>query len=143
MREESLPTFDHEALEADLKRLALEIQRQEKLPENRNLGGEALLKKSLESIVSPLSEEAGEKVPTSKSPSAVSSGPNCPLPDYAQSSGAKTKLEIEYFLDMAFHHGLDKAVSEARKSSPFVLDAFHDALAGKLYPELKKRGVLK
>ena len=133
MREESLPDFDHKALEADLERLTLEIHRQEKLPENRNLGGEALIKKSLESMAPPLSEEAKEKAPASKSP----------LPDYAQESGAKTKLEIEYFLDMAFHRGLDKAVSEARKSSPFVLDAFHDALAGKLYPELKKRGILK
>ena len=133
MREESLPAFDHVALEADLRRLTLEIQRQEKLPENRNLGGGALLKKSLESIVSPLPEEALEKIPASKSP----------LPDYARESGAKTKLEIEYFLDLAFHQGLDKAVSEVRKSSPFVLDAFHDALAGKLYPELKKRGILK
>ena len=133
MAEESFPAFDHVALEADLKRLSLEIQRQEKLPENRNLGGEALLKKSLGSIASSHIEEAREKTPDSRSP----------LPDYAHSSGAKTKLEIEYFLDIAFHHGLDKAVSEARKSSPFVLDAFHDALAGKLYPELKKRGILK
>lgn len=132
MREESSPIFDHVALEADLRRLTLEIQRQEKLPENRNLGGEALLKKSLVSIA-PTPEEAGSKSAPSKSP----------LPDYAEASGAKTKLEIEYFLDLAFHQGLDKAVSEARKSSPFVLDAFHDALAGKLYPELKNRGILK
>jgi len=116
-----------------LRRLTLEIQRQEKLPENRNLEGGALLKKSLESMLSPRLEEASEEIPSQKSP----------LPDYVETSGAETKLEIEYFLDLAFHQGLDRAVREVRKSSPFVLDAFHDALAGKLYPELKKRGILK
>jgi hypothetical protein len=44
---------------------------------------------------------------------------------------------------MAFKDGILKASSEAAKASPFVLDAFHDALAGKLYEELKKRGVLE
>ena len=132
MPEESFPIFEHKALEADLKRLTIEIRKQEKLPENRNLSGEALLKKSLAAIAPP-PEEAEPKSAPQKSP----------LPDYAQTSGAKTKLEIEYFLDMAFDQGLDKAVREARKSSPFVLDAFHDALAGKFYPELKKRGILK
>lgn len=133
MPEESFPSFEHEALEADLKRLTLEVQRQEKLSENRNLGGEALLKKSIESIATPYPEESREKMQASRSP----------LPDYVESTGVETKLEIEYLLDLAFHKGLDRAVSEARKTSPFVLDAFHDALVGKLYPELRKRGILK
>ena len=42
-----------------------------------------------------------------------------------------------------FQHGLDKANAEAMKSSPFVMDAFHDTLAAKLYPELQRRGILK
>jgi len=73
-------------------------------------------------------------------PSEPSSGL---LPQYAQSAPAETRLEVEYLLDVAFHHGIAKANTEAMKSSPFVIDAFHDALVGKLYPELQKRGILK
>ena len=73
-------------------------------------------------------------------PGEPSSGP---LPQYAESAPAETKLEVEYLLDVAFHQGIVKATSEAMKSNPFVLDAFHDALVGKLYPELQKRGILK
>ena len=41
------------------------------------------------------------------------------------------------------HKGIEKAAAEAKKSNPYVLDAFHDALVEKLYPELQRRGVLK
>ena len=66
-----------------------------------------------------------------------------PLPAYAQNAPAEVKLEIEYLLDVAFHHGIGKADALARKAPAFVLDAFHDALAGKLYPEFQRRGILK
>jgi hypothetical protein len=46
-------------------------------------------------------------------------------------------------LDLALRDGLSKALSESEKSPYFVQDAFHDALAGKLYPELQKRGIVK
>ena len=48
-----------------------------------------------------------------------------------------------FLLDLAFHHGIEKANSEAKKSSPFIVDAFHDALVTKLYPELQKRGIVE
>jgi hypothetical protein len=66
-----------------------------------------------------------------------------PLPDYAQNAAPEVKLEIEYLLDLALRDGLSKALSESEKSPYFVQDAFHDALAGKLYPELQKRGIVK
>ena len=53
------------------------------------------------------------------------------------------KLEIEYLCDMALRKGIATAMSESEKSPYFVQDAFHDALAGKLYPELQKRGIVK
>jgi hypothetical protein len=39
--------------------------------------------------------------------------------------------------------GIGSALTESAKSPYFVQDAFHDALAGKLYPELQKRGMIK
>lgn len=125
------PESQHEALETDIKQLSAEIQRQREHPETRNLSGPELLKKSLQSMTS---------APQPAKPAEPSAGP---LPDYAQSAPAETKLEIEYLLDIAFHQGITKANAEAMKSNPFVIDAFHDALVGKLYPELQKRGILK
>jgi len=46
-------------------------------------------------------------------------------------------------MDVALKQGLEKALAEARKSPYFVQDALHDALAGRLYPELQKRGIVK
>lgn len=126
--------FEHEALEADIKSLAREIGRSKELPENKGIAGQELLKKAIQAL--PLAGAAP--------PAAVSEPPRkSPLPDYAQSASAEVKLEIEYLLDMAFHAGIAKAAAEAKKSPDFVQDAFHDALAGKLYPELQKRGILK
>ncbi|MEK7546688.1 MAG: hypothetical protein AAB536_00695 [Patescibacteria group bacterium] len=131
MPEQPSQEFKHEALEADMKRLAEEIQRNREAPENRILGGEEIVKKSIQSIsYAQLARDAQQ----------ASSGP---LPKYAAGAPAESKLEVEYLIDMALYHGLDKANAEAAKSSPFVMDAFHDALAAKLYPELKKRGILK
>jgi hypothetical protein len=73
----------------------------------------------------------------------VNASPTSPLPDYAQNAPAEVKLEIEYLMDVALRQGLGKALSEAQKSPYFVQDALHDALAGRLYPELQKRGVVK
>ncbi|MBI2092981.1 MAG: hypothetical protein HYT75_08335 [Deltaproteobacteria bacterium] len=123
--------FKLEALEADMRRLAEEIQRHRENPESRALSGQEIVKKSIQSIITP---------PPPPTPQQAQGGA---LPAYAASAPAETKLEIEYLVDLAFQHGLDKANTEAMKSSPFVMDAFHDTLAAKLYPELQRRGILK
>lgn len=128
------PQFEHEALEADIKLLAQEVQKHRELPENKGVSGEELLKKAIRALP-PVSITTTK--PTSK-PS-----PPSPLPQYAQSASPEVRLEIEYLIDLALHAGIGKAAAEAKKSPDFVQDAFHDALAGKLYPEFQKRGILK
>jgi hypothetical protein len=64
------------------------------------------------------------------------------LPDYTESAPAAVKHEIEHLLGIVLEKGIIAANSEAARSSPFILDAFHDALTGKLYPELKKHGIV-
>ena len=123
--------FKLEALEADMRRLAEEIQKHRENPESRALSGQEVVKKSIQSIITP---------PSPPTPQQAQGGA---LPAYAAGAPAETKLEIEYLVDLAFQHGLDKANAEAMKSSPFVMDAFHDTLAAKLYPELQRRGILK
>jgi len=52
------------------------------------------------------------------------------------------EAKVESLLSTALSEGIYKANSVAQKSHPFVMDSFHDALVGKLYPELQKRGIV-
>jgi hypothetical protein len=91
--------------------------------------------------------QLGHEVPDDNgipvSPANGQSFSNSPLPAYAQSAAPEIRLEIEYLLDIALHKGIGIALSESAKSPYFVQDAFHDALAGRLYLELQKRGLMK
>lgn len=128
-------SFEHTALEADIKQLAEEIRNLREKPEVKSAGEREILKQAIS--VFPQANPVTQTVPAKKDDS------KSPLPAYAQNSPAEVKLEIEYLLDLALHHGIGKALTEARKSPYFVQDAFHDALAGRLYPELKRRGITK
>ena len=140
------PSFEV-ALEADLKTLAAEIRNQRERPELQDVAEQDLVKEAIKAF----SEHEG--VPAGGSVSAAADVPPVPhpsdsasggvLPDYAKNAPPEVKLEIEYLLDVALRQGLSNAFSESKKSPFFVQDAFHDALAGKLYPELQKRGMVK
>jgi hypothetical protein len=133
---DQVPSFEHQALEADLKVLAVEVQKNREHPEMRNSSEHEILKNAILAFpkLPPVSQAAGGMGQT-PSPG--------PLPAYTQDSSPEVRLEIEYLLDMALHQGLGKALAQSEKSPYFVQDAFHDALAGKLYPELQKRGIVK
>jgi len=123
-----------------MKTLAAEIHRTQEMKDVKNAEGLDAVKEAIRAFPQlPYKEVDG--VPT---PSAgVQTSPNNPLPIYAQNAAPEVKLEIEYLLDVALKKGIGAALSESAKSPYFVQDAFHDALAGRLYPELQKRGVLK
>lgn len=125
-------------LEADLKHLATEVKTGREAPENRGISDREIIRQSLQAMAPSAAQSAPD--PASNSNQTVIQNP---LPDYAQNATAETKLEIEYLLDMAFHKGVATAMKEAAKSNPFVFDAFHDALTGKLHDELKKRGMVE
>jgi hypothetical protein len=132
------PSFEHKGLEADMKVLAMEIKRNQELKDTKNAEGLSVVKEAIRAF--PRLEQAESNgIPT---PPALAQSTG-PLPAYAQSAPAAVKLEIEYLLDIAFRKGLGAALAESEKSSNFVQDAFHDALAGRLYPELQKQGVVK
>jgi hypothetical protein len=122
------PDFEHAILESDIDRLTAEVKRVQEQPENRGLRGEEIVKKSIQALP-----------PTTTHTSQQSTGP---LPAYASGAPPEVKLEIEHLLDVAFHEGILKANAAAQSHSPFVIDAFHDALTGKLYPELQRRGIV-
>ena len=127
------------SLEADIVHLAEQVKNIRELPEMKNASEVEILKEAMKVFPRPGAEHAPTPTPAAASDDAASSV----LPSYAQSAAPEAKLEIEYLIDVALKHGIDKAMAEAQKSSPFVEDAVRDALAGKLYPELQKRGIVR
>jgi hypothetical protein len=137
---DSSSSFEH-VLEADMKTLAAEIHRTQEMKDAKNAEGLDAVKEAIRAFPKLNHDaSANNRVPVT---SATPGDTTNPLPMYAQNAAPEIKLEIEYLLDLAFHKGISTALSESAKSPYFVQDAFHDALAGRLYPELQKRGLIK
>ncbi len=140
------PSFE-QSLETDIQRLATEIKTQQERPEMKNAAEQELVKEAIRAFPELKNQPqaaaatASDSVTSADSQSRISS--SSPLPAYAQHAPAEVKLEIEYLLDIALKKGIGTALTESQKSPAFVQDAFHDALAGRLYPELQKRGIVK
>ncbi len=137
---DSSSSFEH-ALETDMKTLAAEIHRAREMKNEKNAEGLDAVKEAIRAfpqLNQGVSDDNGVSVAPMTSGEA-----NSPLPAYAKNAAPEIKLEIEYLLDLAFHKGIGTALAESAKSPYFVQDAFHDVLAGRLYPELQKRGLMK
>ena len=132
--DQPIPKFESPAIEQDIPKVAEEIARHKESPELRTAGGQEILKQSLRTLTpAPVPQPSDDKG------SVIAD----PLPDYAANASPETKIEVEHLLELAFKEGIIVANAKAATSNPFVLDTFHDALVGKLYPELKKRGILE
>lgn len=119
----------HAALERDIARLSEEIGKRRESPE---LKGRELVRESLRSFTPP--PPAGPAKPAPQ---------QSVLPSYMQGEPPETKLQVEELLELSLHKGITQGLKEARKAGPYVLDAYHDALVDKLYPELQKRGIVE
>lgn len=142
------PSFEHQPLESDLKAIATEVNYtqagQER--EGKDIEGIEAVKNAIRAFPTLNNHERVANVsapaPVAASTSAAAAATN-PLPAYADAATPEVKREIEYLLDVAMQKGIGEALTASEKSPYFVQDAFHDALAGKLYPELQKRGLIK
>ncbi len=101
--------------------------------EGKEMKGEDLMKKAIQSVAQAAPIPAGSDSDSMQNP----------LTAYTAEQPEEIKQKIEDLLQMAASDGLVKAAAEARRASPFVLDAFHDALAAKVYPYLKEKGLIK
>jgi hypothetical protein len=137
---DSSSSFEH-ALEADMKTLVAEIHRTQEMKDRKNADGLDAVKEAIRAFPQ-LGHGASDDNGVPLTP-ATPGEANSPLPAYAQNAAPEIKLEIEYLLDIALRKGIGPALAESAKSPYFVQDAFHDALAGRLYPELQKRGLMK
>ncbi len=137
-----------QGLETDIAALAAGIKDRKERITIKDYNERELVKEAIRAFPSfehaPRASSAAAPAPSAPAPApAASSASTSPLPEYAQNAPPEVKLEIEYLLDVALRHGIGKALAESEKSPYFVQDAFHDALTGRLYPELQRRGIVK
>lgn len=65
------------------------------------------------------------------------------LPKYlADGANPEAAHEVSILLDLAIHGDVRKALRVARKRTPFVEDAFHDALVDNVLPQMRQRGLI-
>jgi len=115
--------------EKDIEQLSAQIkEHQEKFPNNK-ISPQDMLKFAI-----------GEKIQQVQSPTPQR---KTDLPAYLEGESPEMKTKIQELIDIALLNGVEKSVAEAKRYSPFVLDALHDALTEKIYNELKNRGKLK
>lgn len=140
------PSFEQKPIESDIQAIATEVNRaQEARTENRAEGVEAV-KNAIRAFprLNANEHSAAGTVSATPAPAVNANIANVSsLPAYAETASPETKREIEHLLDVAMEHGVSKALTESEKSPYFVRDAFHDALAGRLYAVLERRGLIK
>jgi len=125
------PKFEHSALELDIERLSEEIKELKEKVSRPETSDQEMVKSVIKTRI--------QNQPSQQTTPAPTSGV---LPKYLDQESPEVRLKVEELIDLAFHKGIDASVSEAKKYGPFILDALHDSLTGKIYEELKARKLL-
>ncbi|MBI3638432.1 hypothetical protein HY227_01665 [Candidatus Wolfebacteria bacterium] len=128
--------FNLNTIEKDIGRISKEMLEKKNLPEHKDLTERELIRQTLGPLLKQSEGGSGGQ------PQGTVLSDDAVLPSYLDDSSPEIKHEVERLVEMAFNKGIDAAVSEARKSNAFILDALHDALTDKVYKELKDRGML-
>lgn len=126
--------------EEDINRVTQEIEKQNLNP-TETLSRESIHEAVRSAYPSIPANPTGAAPGTPASSIKTSESKN--LPDYLINAPADVKNEVERLISIAQRDGIGKAISAASAAGPFMLDALHDALVDKLYPELVKKGVIK
>lgn len=144
---DSPSSFEHQQIESDMKTIAKEVNYGEIQGEQeKTREGIEAVKNAIRAFPTfNRNEQASVNIPTPVPPATppANNSDDSRLPAYTQTAPPEVKKEIEYLVDLAMQKGVTEALTQSEKSPYFVQDAFHDALAGKLYPELQKRGLIK
>lgn len=128
---ESHPDLGREqpAFEKDIEQLSAQVKEYQEKSLKNKLSHEDLLRSAIGEKI----QQIQPVVPQKKTD----------LPVYLENESPEMKTKIQELIDIALVSGVEKSVIEAKKYSPFILDALHDALTEKIYNELKNRGKLK
>jgi len=135
----------HEGLEQNISRLGLKVNEVKRNPEMKNESPQKIVKKAIEDIHSEVLEKEGIfKAEIETQNTEKSKNYNDLLPSYLLKSelDSEVKKIILDLINLALENGVEEAIKKSRLYSPFIIDAFHDALVEKMLPELKKKGYI-
>lgn len=121
--------------EADMNRIATAIAEHKEAREGEPQVPHEAIRSTLQSL-------AGVTPPPQASPAAQAE-PSLTLPDYLADAAPEIRKKVELLIETAQYKGIDAAHAEAKSAEPFILDAFHDVMTGKLYRAFKDRGLLR
>jgi hypothetical protein len=110
--------------ESDLKKIESQINKFKELPEAEAMAPQEIIKESVKQLA-PSPEELRK-----------------PIPDRPENAPQEAEKAVEYLVNVALTEGIVKANQAAKNMDPFVMDSFHDAMVGRFYPELQKRGII-
>ena len=127
-------TNPHESLEREIRELSSDIKNKS-IAEKREVIKNSLVEKIGLGVSSSNTQASSQQQVPAPYVSSI-------LPQYTANLPEELKLKVEKLVDLAWHNGIDAAIIEARKNDPMVLDMLHDSLAGKIYEEMEKRGLL-
>jgi hypothetical protein len=121
--------------EADMEQLSRAVTEVQKQPEFKDAPPKEVIKQSLR-VISNVSTQPSDDAGAKQDDAAF-------LPNYMQAAEPADKEELEALVQLSLDKGFEEGINEARKHGSFMVDAIHDALAEKVYPELKRRGILE
>jgi hypothetical protein len=129
-------------LEAELAELSRQIEKKRsELERERGIVVESktMLREIVSKEVVP-SQGTSDGVVTSASAPTPSTGTGSVTvaPTYLDSLDPDSYERVMSLITAVQTDGIKKTIARAREESPYILDAFHDALVDKLYEELKR-----
>lgn len=128
--------------EANLKRVHAEVVEQQTGQTAEQVDERELVRQSLEKIASTVPIATADPAQQPVQPTATSEPSSLPTYLSDPSADPLAVQEVQRLVGIVYQDKIEKAISEAKRHPPFVLDALHDALVDKLVPEMKKRGML-
>ena len=128
-------------IEAEIAELASQIEAKRKILES-----ERGMVEEREIVRQAVGEKMSQNIPTFSISGQTKTGSQTSTDirkSYLDSVPPEVEAEVNGLLAIVFEKGVEGAIKIASKSSPLVMDAFHDALTDKLYNDLKDKGILK
>lgn len=122
--------------EADLERLAREVKEVQKQPAYEQATPQEVIKESLKAF-------GAGSAPATDDDTAKPQEDEALLPEYMKTEERVVTEELAALVQLSINDGFEAGIKEARKHGGFMVDAVHDALVERVYPELKRMGILE
>ncbi|MCX6713415.1 MAG: hypothetical protein NTY66_04390 [Candidatus Vogelbacteria bacterium] len=135
-------------LEAEIAELSRQIEEKKRALE----GTSGIVHEDKELVSEAVAEHFYSQAPVSGgTPVAVSDDSTVPVvkkpvpvaDDYLSTLPPETVEQLNGYISMIPASGIRPTIAKVQTESPFLLDAFHDALVTRLYDELVSRGIVK